>query len=93
MQPITVETCALIDEIENVAVSIFPNPAQTNCSIITSNECEVSLYSSDGKLIQEKIHVKPNLSTEFDVESLARGIYHFHINSGDYLIIRKVILH
>ena len=68
-----------LDNLELLPISAFPNPAADQLQITLAGEADLSLYSSDGRLLFTKDH------TNFTVISLgefAPGMYHLLVTQN-----------
>jgi hypothetical protein len=85
----TVQECAGVTEVEEDALSIFPNP--TNDYFIVSGWSKaisnLLFYATDGKLIENRA-VSESALESFDVRSLSPGVYFFVVGES----IQKVIV-
>ncbi len=69
--------------------SFFPNPL-TSTSLVTKEKFDLArIYSLDGKLIQES---KGNGSSIFIPDTFDNGIYFLHLQVGDQLTIKKLMI-
>lgn len=88
---VTVEDCAGITEVSKENFMIYPNPANDVFTIsfseLINNPIRVYFYTTEGKLIEERV-VENSLNTTFNVSSLTAGIYFFQIGNT----VQKVIV-
>jgi len=79
----------LTDENE---VSVYPNPSDGYVSVdlseLKGNNAKVFIYSSDGKLIEEKTSTKKN-----ELFNIAKpGVYLFKVETSERSVFRRVIV-
>ena len=88
-------TLASIEETENAALFIYPNPTYGDCIIdIKTNgipDGSIQLLDLNGKLIMEQLVNKKR--TELNFRKLERGEYMILYQSKEQSIIKKIILH
>ncbi len=83
---------------DNFAVTIFPNPANSNISIeINSNKnsnLAVSVMDINGRIyLKENISVNSGLSKSvLDISSLSSGIYFVAIDNGEIITNKKLVV-
>ena len=71
-----------IEAIDNVALSIYPNPAQDNIFIESKKLAQrISLYDIHGQLIQTILPTQQN--TAIDLSAYTAGVYLLHIQGED----------
>lgn len=72
----------------NQSLTIYPNPAKDYVSILSDFPVdELTIYSSDGKYIQQSQYVE-----KLDLTFLNSGIYFFKIKAGEQELIKLVVL-
>jgi uncharacterized protein YjdB len=90
--PITIANCSGVNEINENDFLVYPNPARNVISIALSDKLKdkgnIKLFSSDGKLIEQREYTNSNLET-IDVNQLSEGIYFIHIENKISRIIVK----
>ncbi len=89
------ELSNVIDEIDEVNVTVFPNPAyqQVNLQIRTADVRQVEILVMDiyGKELQRKqINFNQTLDTELSLENYPAGVYYIRCLFGNQEIIRKI---
>jgi uncharacterized repeat protein (TIGR02543 family) len=78
-----------IEDVESVAVSLYPNPAKNDLYIQSDFPIErVELYSQTGVLVK----IETDVTEKIDVSPLVEGLYLARIYSGNQVILRKVIV-
>ena len=76
---------------EKKDISIFPNPAQSNFTINSSQEInKVIIYDIAGRKVIERKNIN-DLQTTIDIENLSNGAYFVNINSQNTTQTFKVI--
>lgn len=91
----TVEMANSINEIEEIGIKIFPNPAKNMLNIESKNNItSVQIVDLLGKLILNNAPQKqtPILSLEFSDIQIPKGIYFVTVQSIDGIITKKVII-
>ncbi len=68
-----------VDDLETLNVKVFPNPAADHIQIIVTGEADLSLYSTDGRLILTKKHLN---STFISMDEFATGMYYLQVNQN-----------
>jgi hypothetical protein len=78
-----------VNEINEVKLSIFPNPASTHWNIKAKNEIKsISLYDISGRKI---LHEKPyNKNVEINAQSLPSGVYLLSVNKTNTFRLIKL---
>ncbi len=73
--------------------TIFPNPARRNVIIRGKNIVNANLTILDefGKVCWQKIMTESSEET-IDISELREGIYQVHINNGDKIIVKKLVV-
>ncbi len=89
------ELSNVIDEVDGVNISVFPNPAHNlvNLQIRTSNVREVEILVMDiyGKELQRSTHnFTQILETELSLENYPAGVYYIRCFVDNQEIIRKI---
>jgi uncharacterized repeat protein (TIGR01451 family) len=84
-------TITSLNEIEGSnSVSVFPNPAMDRITFDISGEnslpAEIVIFDVLGKVVIESPKIQDQ-KTEFNVQSLARGIYHYRITGSNGKVI------
>ena len=90
---ITVQDCANIDEIEEVIVSIHPNPTNGVITFVSNGAMleEVRIFDNAGKLID--VLRLDGATHDVDISDYARGVYQFQINAGSSAHWERVVKH
>ncbi|MFT5777521.1 MAG: hypothetical protein ACI837_000457 [Crocinitomicaceae bacterium] len=87
-----------IDEnyIENLTISIFPNPASDLLAIqvidLVENDLKIELVDLTGKLVAETQINKGSTIAYFDVQTIYAGAYFVKVSVGDQQLVKKVII-
>lgn len=68
-----------VDDLETLNVKVFPNPAADYIQIIVNGEADLSLYSTDGRLILTKKQLN---STFISMDEFATGMYYLQVNQN-----------
>lgn len=78
-----------VDEVNDVKLSIFPNPTSTHWNIKAKNEIKsISLYDISGrKILHERPH---NKNVEIIAQSLPSGIYLLSVNKTNTFRLIKL---
>ena len=79
-------------------LNVFPNPVSRefgmSFNLKQSESVSASVYSLDGKLMQELVNDKMNAGNvyrTFDINGLSSGIYLLKLNVGDATVTRKIV--
>ncbi|MBI5916011.1 MAG: T9SS-dependent M36 family metallopeptidase [Bacteroidetes bacterium] len=85
------------ETLADVAVTVFPNPAQNllNIALVAEKQTDVSisLLSVDGKTMMEHtVSVLGNDQYSLDVTQLPGGFYFVKVSSGDGVLVKKVVI-
>ena len=77
------------DELEQILVEVYPNPTNNEVTIaFESNEAQVIIYDTQGKLIQSKtIHSGEQISLK-EVET---GVYFFEVTTEKGRVVKRVV--
>ena len=88
---------ATVDKLENVSLTVFPNPAKNLLNIAVETEeqqdLDLSLLSVDGKVVLSKtITAFGNDITSLNVSKVPSGFYFLRISSDKGILTQKVII-
>ena len=79
-----------IEELTQPGLSVFPNPAQNEISIVNSNRVqEVKLYDLRGRLIHD-VKITPFGKTKIDISDLTSGCYFISANAISFQKFMKL---
>ena len=83
-------TVSFSPAINEVSLNIFPNPANSEINIQSSEDMKsIRIYNLAGA---EVMYITPNTDVlSLNISDLANGLYYMSINYGDKIIVRKVI--
>ena len=83
-------------EINEVGVSIIPNPASNLIAVqikdLITNNLDITLYDINGKVIKNKKIYAGSTIAYFNVQTLYNGIYLVRISSENYTTTKRVII-
>jgi hypothetical protein len=86
-------TTTSLDNYENAAFDIYPNPASESMTIDFANNSDdnaiAEIYNMDGKLIQ-RVSINQQ-KTEVNISSLSQGIYFVKISGNTGMAIKKMV--
>ena len=85
--PVSVQVTVSIDENNEVAFVVYPNPAENYVMIESIKEAEVSIYSINGQMVSSQT-INEGTNT-IDVSNLNAGIYFMKVNETMIKIIVK----
>ncbi|MBO5811541.1 MAG: Omp28-related outer membrane protein [Bacteroidales bacterium] len=85
--PVTVEVTVSVNENNEVAFVVYPNPAENYVMIESIKEAEVRIYSINGQMVSEHT-VSEGLNT-IDISSLNAGMYFMNVNNTMVKIVKK----
>lgn len=85
--PVTVEVTVSINENNEVAFVVYPNPAENYVMIESVKEAEVSIYSINGQMVSSQT-INEGTNT-IDVSSLKAGMYFMKVNESMIKFIVK----
>ena len=77
-----------IDDVENVAVRIYPNPTSGVLNLEAEGLQKVELYDAVGRMV---LMSQTNNSTSINLSSLAPGIYTIRLTLPQGVVVRKVV--
>ena len=81
-----IQVATSIEELENVTVSVYPNPVQNFISFeLSTNNFSVTLYDVTGKTILNEVSTSTKLTVA--TSGLNNGIYFYTINAKDGSLI------
>ncbi|AZQ63793.1 PKD domain-containing protein [Flammeovirga pectinis] len=76
-------------DVEQLAISIYPNPATDVVNVVANNIVKIAIYNTSGQLV--KIVNKKNTATKVSVSKLNKGIYIFMLTTKEgKSVTRKV---
>ena len=85
-----------IFEINEVGVSIIPNPASNLIAVqikdLITNNLDITLYDINGKVIKHKKIYAGSTIAYFNVQTLYNGIYLVRISSKNHTTTKRVII-
>lgn len=85
--PVSVQVTVSIDENNEVAFVVYPNPAENYVMIESVKEAEVSIYSINGQMVSSQT-ISEGTNT-IDVSNLNAGMYFMKVNESMIKIIVK----
>ena len=98
-QSIYVDQCVGIDEnIETIAVSIYPNPNKGNFILELNskfdNSVKIKIFDPVGILVYEEneIIINGKVTRNFNFDDLAAGVYFINVYSEDIRYIKRVVI-
>lgn len=92
VQPFTTEAQQGIDDVDNAAISLYPNPASSTVTLTgIDGEATVTVVDMNGREIQTIKH-SDNQAITIDVSQLAQGAYFVRIAGERVNAIRKLIV-
>jgi hypothetical protein len=89
---IVVDACASIDEIENNSLIVFPNPTNTDLTIVsnTSAISAINVYDAAGRLVETLSDINTN-EIKIDVTNYSIGVYNFEIKTETSTLRKRII--
>jgi len=78
-------------EVNDMAISVFPNPATNLINVIAEKGSQISLINMSGSIINSKI--AESGTTRFSFSDLQRGIYFVRVINNNSSITRKVLVY
>jgi hypothetical protein len=89
---IVVDACASIDEIENNSLIVFPNPTNTDLTIVsnTSTISSINVYDAAGRLVETLSDINTN-EIKIDVTNYSTGVYNFEIKTETSTLRKRII--
>ena len=85
--PVTVEVTVSVNENNEVAFVVYPNPAENYVMIESIKEAEVRIYSINGQMVSE--HTVSEGVNTIDISSLNAGMYFMNVNNTMVKIVKK----
>lgn len=85
--PVSVQVTVSIDENNEVAFVVYPNPAENYVMIESIKEAEVSIYSINGQMVSSQT-INEGTNT-IDVSNLNAGMYFMQVNETMVKIVVK----
>jgi len=86
-QDVTILPTGGIDDNVFAQVSIYPNPARNEITIMPGStiegEVQIEIFSITGKLVYAELMDAMNSKTSIDISSLANGVYSLRLINGD----------
>lgn len=85
------------DHITSVSdIEVYPNPAKNKVSVSYARvqgfqQSAISLYNMSGQLFSVPVKAENGLA-ELDISNLSTGIYYLHIQSGETVIKKKLVV-
>lgn len=76
------------DNVQIVAISLYPNPATTTFYIKSEKKVAVKMYDFTGEMVKNEDYSPSGI----DVSALAKGIYIVEINAGNQKQISKLVV-
>ena len=98
LQTMCLVTTSVEDNLLKAALSIFPNPSQEYINVqlegVQYTEADLTLYSSQGKIISEK-HIKresADFQSKLEISGLSKGVYFLKIKTENAQSIQRVVI-
>ncbi len=86
----------IVEEKQEITVSIWPNPAKTDFTIRFNNPLEVSgtyeIRSSTGEIVSKNILSEGIVDQRIDVTDLASGVYMVIVQTAVYSTVERVVV-
>jgi hypothetical protein len=77
---------------EETGTTIFPNPAQMNCSISSNKAIQrIRVYDLSSRKVED-IFVNGNLRYELNTSNYSNGIFHDEIQTEEKTEVKKLIV-
>jgi hypothetical protein len=71
-------------------LKIYPNPANTSCTIEAPENGELEIYNAFGKLI-DQVEVRQSTSLKMDLSLYTSGLYYLHFQGKDHYNTKLII--
>lgn len=79
-----------VDQIEQMALKVYPNPATDRIVIATNEQLDkIALYNNHGQLVYQSTSVALGKET-LNISHLASGVYHLQVVSGEHIVSRQI---
>lgn len=78
-----------VENLSSMGIEVFPNPTQGVFQVKASNNTEMTIMNSTGKIVHQKVINESR--TEIDIQSLPDGYYIIRFITGDRLAYKKII--
>ncbi len=88
---VVVNDCSALEEVSANEFTIFPNPSSDIVTLSNLTEGQVTLISTDGKIIESRI-VTLGENETFNVSTLTSGVYFFQLNNKNGFSTSKLIV-
>lgn len=85
--PVSVEVTVSINENNEVAFVIYPNPVENYVIVESIKEAEVRIYSVNGQMVSEQT-IGEGVNT-IDLSNLNAGLYFMNVNNSMVKIVKK----
>ncbi|MGK0365868.1 MAG: extracellular elastinolytic metalloproteinase [Saprospiraceae bacterium] len=82
---------------ENLAISVYPNPANDLVHIrmntAEATDVKITLYSVDGRLLQSQdVNAIGEMDVQMNVSTIAEGFYFLHVNADGNVYTEKLVI-
>ncbi len=78
------------------ALQVYPNPTNNTLNVTLQGEnlgkTDFSLYNLQGQLIENQSFTSENITTTFDVQTLAEGIYLLQVSTAQGQATKKIVV-
>lgn len=83
-----------LEELNDLSVTIFPNPSTGIVSLSNHDKSLLSLtvYDAQGKILKELPSSNKN-TIEIDLSSQRSGIYFFHIKTQKSMVVKRIVVY
>lgn len=93
---VSVEDCTGLEEYENAAVRVFPNPAGNVLSVasdvLSMGNAEITMINIFGETVLEVNMGNSTRISTIDVSSLPEGVYFVEVKSPENNFIKKIVI-
>ena len=92
---ITIDDCASVDELKNLVLAVYPNPASSIFNV-TSNESihsyALEMIDISGKKVSAESHLKTTSIIEFNIEKSTPGVYFIKGTINDQFVTLTITI-
>lgn len=92
IEKFTTAVATSIDEVNNIEVSIFPNPAQNDLIVHCNGITKLELFDLAGKQVLTQDFNSVYNGAKLNVSTLEKGTYVLRITSSDGVATKKVVV-
>ena len=79
------------EQMENISIAVFPNPASANITIETQQKSSIEIYNTLGEIVYQDSRLTFPDSRLIDISGFAKGMYFVKVKNENGIAVKKFI--